>query len=237
MRSLSRRTRWLIGAAAVALAVVVGGPFVYIHFIEGAAPAPLSLSSQSTATTVAGDSSVVSSSSGSVAGTWQVSSGSEAGYRVNENLFGQDATAVGRTTAITGSITIAGTTVRTGSFSVDMTKVSSDRSQRDSQFHGRIMQTSTFPTATFTLTQPIELAALPATSSTVTEKATGNLTLHGTTKLVTFTVTARRTASRIQVSGSIPVTFADWNISNPSFGPVTTDDHGTMEFLLDLVHA
>ena len=41
-----------------------------------------------------------------------------------------------------------------------------------------------------------------------------------------------------EVSGSVPVTFADWNIPNPSFGGVvTTEDHGVMEFLLNLSHA
>ena len=34
--------------------------------------------------------------------------------------------------------------------------------------------------------------------------------------------------SAIQVLGSIPITFGDWNIPNPSFGPVSTDDHGIL---------
>jgi hypothetical protein len=37
---------------------------------------------------------------------------------------------------------------------------------------------------------------------------------------------------QLQVSGAIPVTFADYTIPNPSFGPVTTEDHGEIEFLL-----
>jgi hypothetical protein len=42
-----------------------------------------------------------------------------------------------------------------------------------------------------------------------------------------------RTATQIRVSGSIPVTFADRDIPNPSFaGFVTTDNHGVLEFLL-----
>lgn len=222
--------RWIIGGVALLLVVVVGGPFVYIHFIEGKAPAPLSLASQPSATVASG----ATTTSGTVDGTWKVTTGSQAGYRVNEVLFGQSATAVGRTTAITGSIVIAGTSVTTGTFTVDMTKVSSDKSQRDGQFQGRIMETSKYPTATFTLTQPIQFGTPPASGSTITEQATGTLTMHGTSKPVTFTVTARRSGAQIQVSGSIPVTFADWNITNPSFGPVTTDDHGTMELLLDL---
>ena len=63
-------------------------------------------------------------------------------------------------------------------------------------------------------------------------ETTGVLTMHGTSKSVTFTLTGQRTGVGIQVTGQIPITFADWNIPNPSFGPVTTQDHGVLEFLL-----
>ena len=191
--------RWIIGGVVVLVVAVVGGPFVYIHFIEGKAPAPLALSSQPAATVAPGRATSLTT----IDGTWNVTTGSQAGYRVNEVLFGQSATAVGRTTAVTGSIAITGTTVKTGSFTVDLTKVSSDKSQRDGQFQGRIMDTSSFPTATFALTQPIALASLPASGATITEKATGNLTMHGVTKAVTFTLTGRESDNQIQVSGSI----------------------------------
>ena len=63
--------------------------------------------------------------------------------------------------------------------------------------------------------------------------AHGQLTLHGTTREVTFTLTAERKGSQIKVVGDIPVLFADYNIQNPSFaGFVTTQDHGLLEFLL-----
>jgi polyisoprenoid-binding protein YceI len=233
----------VIGIVAVVVILVVGGPFVYIQFIEGKAPAPLRLNSNST-TTISGGSAGTAgggasngssddSSSGQIDGTWKVATGSQVGYRVNEVLFGQDNTAVGRTSTVTGSITIQGTTVSSGSFSVDLTTVKSDRSQRDNQFQGRIMDTASFPTATFTLTEPIELGSIPADGTTITKQATGKLTLHGTTRVVTFPVMARLSGSTIQVSGSIPITFADWGIPSPSFGPVSTDNHGTLEFLLN----
>ena len=53
---------------------------------------------------------------------------------------------------------------------------------RDSQFQGRIMDTADFPTATFVLTNPIELAPVPKNGVVKTYSATGKLTLHGTTK-------------------------------------------------------
>jgi len=114
-----------------------------------------------------------------------------------------------------------------------MATIRSDRSQRDAQFDGRIMDVATYPTGTFTLTRAISLAPVPATGKVRTYHATGNLTLHGHTRQVTFALSAQRTATQIRVSGSIPVTFADWNIPNPSFaGFVTTEDHGVLEFLL-----
>jgi hypothetical protein len=54
---------------------------------------------------------------------------------------------------------------------------------------------------------------------------------------VVFAVTGHYTGSSIQVVGSIPITFADWNIPNPSFGPVSTEDHGVLEFSLTFIHA
>jgi polyisoprenoid-binding protein YceI len=166
-----------------------------------------------------------------------VASGSVVGYRVNEVLFGQTNVAVGRTSAVTGSMTVNAKTVSTAEFTVDMTTVSSDQARRDEQFNGRIMDTATFPTATFKLTQPIALGSIPADGVERTLQATGTLTLHGVTKTVVFSITGRKTGSTVQVAGSIPIAFADWNIPNPSFGPVTTEDHGVLEFALNFTQA
>jgi polyisoprenoid-binding protein YceI len=241
VRSIGRHwRRWAVLAVVAVAVVVVGGPFVYIHLIEGKAPAPLSLATSSPSTTAAGATTTPSVSTNGpvvVDGTWKVTTGSQAGYRIKETLFGQSNTAVGRTSALTGSITINGTTVTAGSFTADLTKITSDQSQRDDQFQGRIMDTANFPTATFTMVQPIQFTNLPVDGVQVTQTATGNLVLKGTSRSVTFSVTARRSGAAIQVSGSIPVTFANWNISNPSGGPATTEDHGTLEFLLTFAHA
>lgn len=219
--------RWLIaGLVAVPLAVV-GGPYIYIHFIEGKAPAPLTID---TSTPIGAD----PSPNGSVDGTWTVASGSQVGYRVQEVLFGQSNTAAGRTTDVTGTVKIDASTVSSASFTVDMTTVESDQDRRDRQFNGRIMDTASFPTATFTLTQPIRLTSLPADGVQATATAIGNLTLRGTTKAVTVALKGVRNGGMIQVSGSIPIVFAEWNIPNPSFGPATTEDNGTLEFLLKL---
>jgi polyisoprenoid-binding protein YceI len=228
----SRPRRWVLLAAVAAVAVVVlavGGTFIYFHFIAGPTPAPLSLKtsgSPGTATSPA-------SGSPSLAGSWNVSRGSVVGYRVQEVLFGQNHTAVGRTSAIAGHITISGTTVTGGAFTVQMATITSDSSQRDGQFRGRIMDTSTYPTGTLTLARPIALAPVPAVGAVRSYTALADLTLHGHARQVTFALTAERTANGIEISGSIPVLFADWDIPNPSFtGFVTTQNHGILEFLL-----
>jgi polyisoprenoid-binding protein YceI len=222
--------RWLLVAIAGLVVLAAAGPFVYIHFFNST-PAALSLSPGTTTSTSAGGST--SGSTGTVAGTWTAGSGSVVGYRVNEVLLGQNATAVGRTSDVTGHLTIAGSTVTAAAFSVPMATVHSDKSQRDAQFDGRIMDVSRYPTGTFILTSPIDLAPLPAGGAIKDYTAHGRLTLHGATRPVTFTLTAERKGSQIEVSGDIPVLFSDYGIANPSFaGFVTTQDHGLLEFLL-----
>jgi polyisoprenoid-binding protein YceI len=227
-----KRRRWLwwvIGIVGVVVAALIAGPFIYIHFIEADPPPRLAISTAPPTTTKSASSAVRAP----LAGTWNVGSGSTVGYRLNEVLFGQNDTAAGRTTSVTGKMTITGTTAEKADFSVDMTTVTSDRSQRDRQFQGRIMETSQFPTATFKLTKPIALGKEPADGEKISVPATGDLMLHGVTNSVTTTLQARRTGNTIEVSGSIPVVFADYQISNPSFGGITTEDHGILEFLLD----
>jgi polyisoprenoid-binding protein YceI len=154
------------------------------------------------------------------------------GYRVTEVLFGQHTQGVGRTTKVTGSLSLAGAAITAAEFTVDMTTLKSDEDNRDRKFQGEIMQTSTYPAATFTITKPIELGSVPADGTQITASATGDLTLHGVTKSVTLEVKTQRNGNIVDVLGSTNVKFADYKINNPSNGAVTTEDNGTIEFLL-----
>ncbi len=220
--------KWIIGIVLVALLVVVGGPFVYFHFIQADAPPKLSLDTTEIPTTVAG------TTRAPLAGTWTIGSGSVVRYRIKETVFGQSGTAVGSTETVTGSATIAGTQLTKAVFTVDMTTVKSDQSQRDGQFQGRIMDTSSFPTGTFTLTSPVDLAPVPKDKVDATYQATGTLQLHGTTNNVTLPLQARRSGNVIQVVGSTLITFSDYGIGNPSGGPASVGNSGTLEFRLQL---
>ena len=163
--------------------------------------------------------------------------GSIVGYRVQEVLIGQNSTAVGRTTRVSGTVTISGTTVILGSVTVDMASVKSDQSERNAQFDGRIMDVTTYPTATLHLSSPLALGTIPAPGHQVDYTGTGALTLHGVTRSIRVPLSAERTSAGIAVLAEIPITFADWQIANPSIGGfVTTANSGTLEVLLHLTH-
>jgi polyisoprenoid-binding protein YceI len=224
--SRRRRVVRLVVVAVVALAVVlIGGPFIYIHFIEGPAPKPLALPSTTSGSTGAARLPT---------GTWQATSASVVGYRVHEVLFGQNNTAVGRSHSVSGTIELNGAAVTKATFTAQMATVHSDQSQRDNQFDGRIMDVAQFPTAQFTATSPIALNPSLTPGATINTTATGDLTLHGQTHLVTFGVKASYSSSSILINGSIPITFSDYGIGNPGFVGITVDDHGELEFLLTL---
>jgi polyisoprenoid-binding protein YceI len=208
---------------------VVALPYLFFHVVEGPAPARLSLPKSGP-----GSGPLVA---GPVSGTWTVASGSESGYRVQEVLFNQSHTAVGRTSRVSGGLIISGTVVAAADFSVDMATVKSDDVSRDVQFRDYILATSKYPHASFRLTQPIQLGSIPQPGAIISAPATGDLTLHGVTHLVTFIVRAERTTSGIDVNAEIPVVLSYWHIRNPSFVITKVGNSGLLEVLLILQRA
>jgi polyisoprenoid-binding protein YceI len=237
------RRHWkkiVIGLGVLVVLVLVGS-FVYAKLINKADPvlSQNDVDNRLDATTTvvgatpgATDPSTPAVAGGTVDGTWKIATTSEVGYRVNESINGFKTTANGRTQSITGSFVIAGAKATSGEWTVDMTTFHSDETRRDGQFNGRIMAVSQFPTSSFTLTSPIDFGGTPAEGGSVKVNATGDLTLHGTTKSVTFDLSATWKNGRIGVLGNIPVVFADYGIPNPSRATISTDDHGSLEFVL-----
>lgn len=144
-------------------------------------------------------------------------SGSWVGYRAQEELVGIGGTeAVGRTPDVTGTITIAGTQLIAADLTADLTTLRSDEDMRDGQLGRQGVQTDQFPTATFVLTQPIELGAAPVEGQQVTVDAVGDLTLHGVTKNVTIPLGAVWQGDIIGAAGSITFAWADFGMDQPS---------------------
>jgi polyisoprenoid-binding protein YceI len=182
---------------------------------------------------------------GSLDGTWTIDhtigsydyatgdfSGSWAGYRAQEELVGIGGTeAIGRTPAIDGAITLAGTQLTDASLSVDLTTLASDESMRDGQLGHQGVQTDQFPTATFVLTAPIDLGTLPAAGTGIQVNAVGDLTLHGVTRNVSIPLNAVWSGDIIGVNGSLTFPWEDFGMTRPSsMKVVSLADRVTMEF-------
>ena len=167
-------------------------------------------------------------------GTFAKFTDSFAGFRVQEQLAGIGAkTAVGRTPDVTGSLTIDGTSIPETSIKVDMTTLKSDEARRDNAIRNQAIETDRFPEASFTLTEPIELDAIPKDGKKIDVPAVGDLTVHGVTKQVTFPLQAQLNGDVITVTGSLEIQFADYDIGKPRAAIVlSVDDKGVIEVQL-----
>ena len=235
MKSLSRK---IIAAVAVLAIGAVAGPWVYINLIKDDAPEALTLEPSTTtiapesSTTIAIESTTTIAPASTIDGEWKVVAESIVGYRVKETIVGQKTEGVGRTSEIVGSLTIVDEQVTAAEFTVDMTTLVSDSTRRDRQVNTRILDTVNFPTATFTLKEPITLTPEALAGSDFSVDTTGTLTLRGVTKDIDLTLIARLVDDVIEVNGSIQIVFTDWSIPDPSISSIIVVDRGLLEFLV-----
>lgn len=199
----------------VALAV---GPGLYADWANSNADAAPTLAASADATPVE-----------ATDGTWTVGEGSFAGYRVEEVLQGNDVTVTGRTEQVTGTVMVADGSLTAADVEVDMASIATDEPPRDSYFRDNALQTGTYPTATFTLTEPVALGE-GATSATLV----GDLTIRDVTQQVSVDAQVAASGDSVQVVGSVPITFADYGVEAPDLGFVTVEDTGAVEFDLRL---
>ena len=245
------RPRILAALVILLLAGGVGAYVAYDQILRGDSAPPLAFPSSSAAAAASSGTEASAATSadpaassaagadGDVAGTWTVTTGTEAGYRVRERLANLDAEsdAVGRTTDVTGSIVVAvdgaKTTLSEGSIEVNTTSITSDKSMRDNRLRSQGLETDNFPTASFKLTQPVEVpaAALAGTATDIT--LVGDLTLHGVTKSVQIPGQAKLADGTVQVLGSISFPLSDYGIVAPNVGGfvISVADQGALEFV------
>ena len=232
------KIRKILALVIVVAVGAVAGPWVYINLIRDEAPEALTLEPATTTiaaestTTIAAESTTTVVPASIVDGDWKIVAESIVGYRVKETIVGQKTEGVGRTSEITGSLTIADEQVTAAEFTVDMTTLVSDSTRRDRQVNTRILDTKTFPTATFVLKKPITLTPEALAGSDFRVDTTGTLTLRGVTKEIDLTLIARLVDDVIEVNGSYEIVFTDWSIPDPSISGIIVVDRGLLEFLL-----
>jgi polyisoprenoid-binding protein YceI len=236
-----RRSRkwWYIGGVCVLVLALAGFGIWYVVFRDDSPPAVnIERATESLDTKSSGG-----GQPSSLDGTWTVDSSigsftdftsSFVGYRVQEELAGIGVnTAVGRTPNVSGSVTIDRTRIPKADFTADLSTLESDESFRDGAIRNQAIETAKFPSATFELSEPIELDKIPAEGTKTSVDASGTLTLHGVTKDVTIPLEAQRTGDTIAVTGQIDLAFADYGIQKPtSFKVLSIEDHGILEVQL-----
>lgn len=224
-----------VGVIVLGVIAAIAGPSIYRDFIAPpAAEAP----------TLMGDPSLTDESElpaldgpldpADISGSWVISEGSVAGYRVNEVLRGTDVTVTGRTSEVVGSLEVSddGLTLETAEFTVDVASIATDQSQRDAYFRDNALRVSENPEAGFVLTSPVSVEALPESGEIVELEITGDLSIAGVTNEVTTVVQVRSDGSTTELAGAIPITFADYGVEAPSLGFVKVEDNGFVEFQL-----
>ena len=216
--------RWALAGTAVLVVVALGAVAAFIKLQP--APAPLALPA-----------AAARPPAGPLSGRWGTAPGSAAGFRVPETALGLGNEVVGRTRAVRGSLIVSGDRLVSGTIRVDLRAITVN-GKRQPQF-ATSLGTREHPAATFTLGRPVPLGPAFAAGHSVTADVTGRLTMHGVSRLVTVTLSARRSGSVLQAAGRVPVVFAAWRIRGPAgFGFLgSLADHGVAEFLLVLHRA
>jgi polyisoprenoid-binding protein YceI len=219
---MRRRIRLLLLAVVGAVVLVVAGGYAVLRLTGDDPPPPPALSR----TPAAGDAAAPG------VRRWRpiAGQGTFVGYRVNEQYLGVGVrAAVGRTSAVSGTVTVDADRIAAADLTADMRQVRSDQSRRDETLGYRGIETDRYPSARFTLTTPVAVSARA-------RHTTGALTLHGRRASIDVTVRGQRLAGgRLELVGSAPISFARFAIEPPSVaGIVSVREHGVLEFRLVL---
>jgi polyisoprenoid-binding protein YceI len=151
--------------------------------------------------------------------------GSSAQYAVEEEFFGQAVpfvTAVGTTDQVDGSITLevsdAGISVVDGSFTVNLTSLTSDQGRRDNAIRRDWLQSNTYPEAIFSNIAAVNLPAQAVEGADVAFQLAGDLTVRETPQPVTWDVTARVENGTLTGTAVTNILMADYGFEAPNIG-------------------
>jgi len=159
----------------------------------------------------------------------EVMEGSSASYRVTEQLAGISFPndAIGTTPAVAGTMTIAadGTIAPGSKLTIDLRNLKSDQDQRDGYVKNRTLETEKFPMAEFVPTKITGISLMIPTQGQTGVQLTGNMTIHGVTKEVTFNgiATFGRDST---VAGRAKTTFAfgTFGLTKPTLARIMSVD-------------
>jgi polyisoprenoid-binding protein YceI len=206
-----------VPAIVRSIAVAIGAAMFVAACGGSAAVSTPSATPTATATVTATTAAVTAS-----AGAWTVTDKSKATIRVREQLVGVSlpSDAVLSATGAKGSFELNadGTFTSASKITFDLTTLSSNERDRDNFIKNDTLQVRTFPTATFVPTKTSGLTLPLPASGTFTFTLTGNMTIKGKSKEVTFEVTAKREGGDLTATATANPSwkFGDFGMTAPS---------------------
>ena len=155
-------------------------------------------------------------------------SSSEASFTINEVLFGQPHTVVGKTNKVAGQIqlnTADASQSQVGQIKVDLSALVTDNNLRNQTLQSRILETDQ-PANQYATFTPKSVTGVPssvAIGQQVPFQITGDLTIHQVTHSVTFDAQVTE-ASAAQLKGQAQATikYSDYNLAIPNVPSVTS---------------
>lgn len=226
--------RALVVVPVVVVAVIAVAGFLWLR--GGDEPAPLDVDDAASQPTA--------EPADSIAGTWTVEQGEDtvAGLRIDEERAAGlgDHTAVGRTGAVSGELTVEGETLTGGEFTVDLRSIEFTDdpglpvANRSEYLRTSALETDTFPTATFTVGEPV---ALPELGAATVVEVPGTFELRGVSRPMTIPVEVRAGSDQVVIGTETPVTvrLSDHEITPPEIpGVAKVVDEGQFEFVVVL---
>ncbi len=168
----------------------------------------------------------------------EIIDGSSASYRVTEQLAGIDFPndAVGSTDKVSGSMAILpdGSIAPGSKLVIDLRALTSDQSMRDGYIRNRTLETEKFPDAVFVPTAVTGVPKMVPGAGQLGVSLSGNLTIHGVTKPVTFKGIATIDPRSSTVAGRAVATtsFEEFGLTKPTLARlVSVGDKITIELV------
>lgn len=190
--------------------------------------------SSSAASVQSAASGPASAAAGGVKLTIAANAGSEMNIKMRELLAGNVAQndAIESTKTVSGIINLDpnGEVLPGSKISLDLRTLKSDRAQRDNFIKGRfVLDTAQYPTVDFVPTQVQGLGGTPPSLGEKTFKLTGNATVRGVTRPLTWDVTATFDQQGCQGQATTTFKLSDFGMSPPKAGPVVqVEDAGSL---------
>lgn len=141
---------------------------------------------------------------------------SNAEFHAREKFVDRDLPndAIGKTNAIKGEVTLDAKGATASSFSVDLSKLSSDKDRRDSYIKRNTLAVSTYPNAEFTI-KPGAGAIVLADGQSAQFTLPGTFKVHGITKDVVWNITATKQGDSMLWNGTLDLKLSDYGMKAP----------------------